>query len=70
MQLDLCILETSPGVLWSTPSTALPTLGHDLFFSLETLLKTDSYCKFQSILYCFHFGKIHFPGQCILGPEI
>ena len=24
---------------------------------------------FQSDLYCFHFGKRIFPGQCILGPE-
>ena len=38
------------------------------FFILEALLKPDSSCKFQLILYCFQFGKILYPGQCILGP--
>ena len=45
---------------------ALLILGHDLFYILEALFSS---CKFQIYLYCFHFGKILFPGQCILGPE-
>ena len=39
------------------------------FFRLEALLKPYSSCKFQLILYCFHFRKILFPGRCILGPD-
>ena len=65
----MSIKKTCPGVLCSTQIFALLILaGHDLFFILEALLKPDSSCRFQLILYCFHFGKILFPGQCILGP--
>ena len=64
-----CNRITSTGVLWSTPIFALLIPGHDLFYILEAHLKSDSSCKFQLILYRFHFGKIIFQGQCILGPE-
>ena len=65
----MSIKKTSPDVLCSTQIFALLMLaGHDLFFILEALLKPDSSCKFPFILYCFQFGKILFPGQCILGP--
>ena len=34
---DLCALETSTGVLWSTLIFALLIPGHDLFYILEAL---------------------------------
>ena len=46
----------------STLINPLLTLGHNLFFRLETLLMPDSSSKFQYNLSCFRFEEVFCQG--------